>query len=187
MGSSLRDIPGAGSSGRRRGDRKASGPVRTPHVPVARQPGGGAPRKTGPGRRRSFSSRQSVDRVNLVLGLAFAALAVFGLVWLWNMNQVSVSATGVQQGATITPQQAVGLTIEIDVSPATRLGSAVLTFDGEDVTDDGNVEVTDNGFVWHSPPAVGLENGEHTIGLEVKRVIKGSYDWDLTFEVAPAS
>ena len=123
--------------------------------------------------------------MNLVLGLAFAALAVFGLVWLWNMNQVSVSATGVQQGATITPQQAVGLTI--DAPPNTRLGSAVLTFDGEDVTDDGNVEVTDNGFVWHSPPAVGLENGQHTIGLEVKRVIKGSYDWGLTFEVAPAS
>ena len=187
MSSSLRDIPGAGATGRRRGDRKAGGPARTPHVPVARPAGGGAPRKTGPGRRRSFSSRKSVDRVNLVLALAFVALAVMGVVWLWNMNQVSVAATGVEQGATITPQQAVGLAIEIEVSPTTNLGSAVLTFDGEDVTGDGNVETTDNGFIWRSPPAVGLENGEHAIGLELKRVIRGTYEWDLTFEVEPAS
>ena len=45
--------------------------MRTPHVPVARPAGGGAPRKTGPSRRRSFSSRKSVDRVNLFLALAF--------------------------------------------------------------------------------------------------------------------
>ena len=187
MGSSLRDIPGAGSTGRRRGDRKASGPVRTPHVPVARPAGGGAPRKTGPGRRRSFSSRKSVDRVNLLLGLAFVGLAVIGLVWLWNTNQASVTVTGIEQGATITPQQAVGLTIELEVSPTTNLGSAVLTFDGEDVTDDGNVETTDNGFVWRSPPAVGLENGPHTIGVELKRLIRGTYEWDLTLEVEPAT
>ena len=160
--------------------------MRTPHVPVARPAGGGAPRKTGPSRRRSFSSRKSVDRVNLFLALAFVGLAVIGVVWLWNMNQVSVTATGIEQGATITPQQAVGLAIEIEVAPTTNLASAVVTFDGEVVTDDGNVEATDNGFVWHSPPAVGLENGEHTIGLEIKRVIKGGYQWDLTFEVQPA-
>ena len=159
--------------------------MRTPHVPVTRPTGGAPPRKSGPGRRRSFSSRKSVDRVNLLLALAFVGLAVVGLVWIWNMNQVSVTATGVEQGATITPQQAVGLAIEIEVSPSTNLGSAVLTFDGEDVTDDGNVEATDNGFVWHSPPAVGLENGDHTIGLEVKRVIRGTHEWDLTFEVQP--
>ena len=184
MGSSLRDIPGAGS-GRRRGvDRKAAGTVRTPHVPV-RGPAGGGPTKTDSRRRRSFSSTPSVDRVNLVIGLCFAGLAVFGLYWLWSLNQVTVSATGVEQGATISPQQAVGLRIELAVSPTTRLGSAVLTFDGEDVTDDANVESTDDGFVWTSPPGQGLENGEHTIALEMKKVIRGSYHWDLTFEVAP--
>lgn len=187
MGSSLRDIPGAGGSGRRRGlDRRANAPVRTPHVPVP-GPGGGRPTKADSRRRRSFSSRSSVDRVNLIIGLCFAALAVFGLVWLWNLNQVSVTATGVEQGATISPQQAVGLEIGVTVSPATRLGSAVLTFDGEDVTDDFNVETTDDGFVWRSPPGVGLENGRHTIELDVKRVVHGAYHWSLTFAVAPPS
>lgn len=186
MGSSLRDIPGAGSGRRRGSDRKAAGPVRTPHVPV-RGPSGARPTKADARRRRSFGSKRSVDRVNLVIGLCFAGLALFGLYWLWNVNQVSVTATGVEQGATITPQQAVGLQIEVVVSPTTRLGSAVLTFDGEDVTDDFNVETTDNGFVWTSPPGQGLENGEHTIGLEVKKAIHGDYRWDLTFEVAPPS
>ena len=178
MGSSLRDIPGAGSGRRRGADRKAAAPVRTPHVPV-RGPSGARPTKADSRRRRSFGSRQSVDRVNLIIGLCFAGLALFGLYWLWNLNQVDVTATGVEQGATITPQQAVGLRIELAVSPTTRLGSAVLTFDGEDVTDDG--------FVWTSPPGVGLEDGEHTIALDVKKVIHGDHHWELTFEVAPPS
>ena len=98
-----------------------------------------------------------------------------------------IRRSGIEPGASITPQQAVGLAVEIDVSPTTRLDSAVLTFDGEDVTDDGNVERVDDGFVWHSPPGVGLDDGEHTIALEIKRVIRGSYAWSLDFEVAPAS
>ena len=186
MGSSLRDIPGAGSGGRRRrGDRRVAKPVRAPFVPVSGAAAGRAG-KTAPGRRRSFGSRQPIDRVNLIIGLSFAALAALGALWLWNMNQVTVSTTGIENGATITPQQAVGLTIELTVSPTTRLGSAVLTFDGEDVTGDVNVETTDNGFVWHSPPGRGLENGEHTMSLEVKKVISGTHRWQLTFDVEPA-
>jgi hypothetical protein len=53
------------------------------------------------------------------------------------------------------------------------------------VSDDVNVERTDNGFIWHSPPGRGLENGDYTLGLEVKRVISGSYDWQLDFSVEP--
>lgn len=183
MGSSLRDIPGAGG-GRRRGDRKAAAPVRTGHVPVGR-PAAGRGARTGPRRRRSFGSRQPVDRVNLLIGLSFAALALIGALWLWNLNQVSVSATGVEPGASLAPQQAVTLAIELDVSPTTRLGSAVLTFDDRDVTEDVNVERTDHGFIWHAPPGRGLENGDHHIALDLERVISGSYHWRLDFEVAP--
>ncbi len=187
MSSSLRDIPGAGGSGRRRGgvDRKAASRVRTPHVPV-RGPAGGRPTKADSRRRRSFASKQPVDRVNLIIGLCFATLAVVGLVWLWNLNQASVSVAGITDGATITPQEAVGLTVELSVSPTTRLDTAVLTFDGEDVTDDANVEQTDDGFVWTSPPGQGLEDGEHTFTLEMKKVISGTYRWSLTFDVEPA-
>ena len=183
VGSSLRDIPGAGTGRRRGGDKRAGAPVRTPHVPV----GAPAPtrgRKQAPGRRRSFGSRPPVDRVNVVIALSFVGLAVIGALWLWNMNQVSVSSTGVEPGATLSPQQAVNLAIEVTVSPTTRLGSAVLTFEGEDVTGDVNVETTDNGFIWHSPPGRGLEAGEYTLGLEVKRVISGTHEWQLDFEVA---
>lgn len=185
MSSSLRDIPGAGAGRRRGGDRRASAKVRTRHVPV------GAPQKarglkpSGPSRRRSFGSRRPVDRVNLIIGISFAALAVVGALWVWNQNQVSITATGVEPGATITPQQAVALTIEITVAPTTTLGSAVLTFEGEDVTGDLNVEATDTGFIWHSPPGRGLEDGQYTIALSGKRVIRGSYEWQLDFEVAP--
>ncbi len=183
MGSSLRDIPGAGG-GRRRGDRKSTAPVRIAHVPVGR-PAAGRGVKTGPGRRRSFGSRQPVDRVNLLIGLSFVALALIGALWLWNLNQVSVSATGVEPGDTLTPQQAVTLAIEVDVAPTTRLGSAVLTFDGEDVTEDVNVERTDDGFIWHAPPGQGLENGDHHLALDLKRVITGAYHWRVDFAVAP--
>jgi len=185
MGSSLRDIPGAGSGRRRGGDRRVTAKVRTPHVPVGTPQKARGLKPSGPGRRRSFGSRQPVDRVNLVIGVSFAALAVVGALWLWNQNQVSVSATGIEPGATITPQQAVGLTIEIAVSPTTTLGSAVLTFEGEDVTGDVNVEATDNGFIWRSPPGRGLENGDYTIAVSGKRIIRGSYGWQLDFEVAP--
>lgn len=183
MSSSLRDIPGAGSGRRRSGaDRKASSKVRTRHVPVGAPEARGL-KPSGPSRRRSFGSRQPVDRVNLIIGVSFAALAVIGALWLWNQNQVSVSASGIEPGATITPQEAVALAIEIEVSPTTTLGSAVLTFEGEDVTGDVNVETTDNGFIWHSPPGRGLEDGSYTIGLSGKRTIRGSYDWQLDFEV----
>ena len=74
----------------------------------------------------------------------------------------------------------------IEVAPTTTLGSAVLTFEGEDVTGDVNVETTDNGFIWHSPPGRGLEDGNYTIALSGKRTIRGSYDWQLDFEVAAA-
>jgi len=187
MSSSLRDIPGAGRSGRRRGgiDRKAGGRVRTPHVPV-RGPSGGRPVKADARRRRSFGSKQPVDRVNLIIALCFVSLAVLGLIWLWNLNQTSVDVTGITDGASITPQQAVGLTVELSVSPTTRLDTAVLTFDGEEVTGDGNVEQTDDGFVWTSPPGQGLEDGEHTFTLEMKKVISGTYRWSLTFDVEPA-
>lgn len=187
MGSSLRDIPGAGSGRRRRGaDRRASTPIRTPHMPVAggAQTGRGL-KPSGPSRRRSFGSRQPIDRVNVIIALSFVGLAIVGALWLWNQNQVTVTTSGIEPGATITPQQAVGLAIEIEVSPTTRLGSAVLTFDGVDVTGDVNVETTDNGFIWHSPAGRGLENGDYTIALRVKRVMSGSYDWHLDFTVAP--
>ena len=193
MGSSLRDIPGAG--GGRRRDRLPSA-ARTPRVRRLErraQPGRPpAPKRQRPaaaiaakGRRRSFGRQERLDRVNIAIALSFVALALVGALWLRSINQVSVTATGVEQGATITPQQAVGLTIELKVSPTSRLDSATLSFDGEDVTGDVNVERTDGGFAWHSPPGRGLDNGRHTIALEVPRVIHGTADWQLTFGVEP--
>ena len=73
----LRDILGAGS-GRRRRRPQTAGPVRTPHVPSGavrrRQPNGSPP----PSQLR----QRSVDRVNLIIGLCFAGLALFGGYWL---------------------------------------------------------------------------------------------------------
>jgi hypothetical protein len=60
----------------------------------------------------------------------------------------------------------------------------VLTFQGEDVVGDVNVETTEDGFIWRAPAGRGLENGEYSLGLEVKRVISGTYEWQLDFEVA---
>lgn len=177
MGSSLRDIPGAGG-GRRRGrlGRVTPGPGSTPWRPP--------PKITAPAARsgpalRLRAPRVRIDRFNLLLGLAFLTVFVVGGIWLWRANGVTVASEGLQEGDAVTVREAPDLEIPVTVRPAARMSTATVRFEGEDVTDD--VDLTDDGFVWHAPD--GLEEGTYHLEVDVPRAVFGTARWTLTFGV----
>jgi hypothetical protein len=177
MGSSLRDIPGAG--GRRGGlGRLDRGPASRSWRPP--------PRQSGPAERRrrlsglSFHPRIPIDRFNLVLALAFVAVALVGGIWLWRANGVTVTSEGLQDGEAVTPSASRNLTIDLHLEPTSRLESARLRLDGEDITDD--TEVTDDGFHWVAP-AGGMEEGSYELSVEVPRAVFGTATWSMVFDV----
>lgn len=181
MGSSLRDIPGAGG-GKRKGrlGKVGGGPAGKPWQPPPKVAATTrAPRKrSGPGLRFQ-GPRFEVDRFNLALGLAFAALFVVGGIWLLRANQVTVTSDFEDGGAVPTAGVA-GLAIELQVDPTSRLNSATVRFNGDDVTDE--VESTDRGFIW-TPPPDGLEEGTYELSVEVPKTVFGSETWTMTFGV----
>lgn len=182
MGSSLRDIPGAGGGKRRRAGlgRVGGGPASKPWQPpprvsttraVPRRPGGGL---------RFQAPRFQVDRFNLLLGLAFVGLFLVGGIWLLGTNTVSVHSVGLEDGDAVTTDRSGGLEIELRVEPTDRLDSATVSFDGSDVT--GDVESTDTGFLWTAPEE-GLEEGTYELAVEVPRTVFGTARWSMTFGV----
>ncbi len=181
MGSSLRDIPGAGG-GKRKGrlGKVGGGPAGKPWQPPPKVAATTrAPRKrSGPGLRFQ-GPRFEVDRFNLALGLAFAALFVVGGIWLLRANQVTVTSDFEDGGAVPTAGVA-GLAIELQVDPTSRLNSATVRFNGDDVTDE--VESTDRGFIW-TPPSDGLDEGTYELSVEVPKTVFGSETWTMTFGV----
>jgi len=181
MGSSLRDIPGAGG-GKRKGrlGKVGGGPAGKPWQPPPKVAATTrAPRKrSGPGLRFQ-GPRFEVDRFNLALGLAFAALFVVGGIWLLRANQVTVTSDFEDGGAVPTAGVA-GLAIELQVDPTSRLNSATVRFNGDDVTDE--VESTDSGFIW-TPPPDGLDEGTYELSVEVPKTVFGSETWTMTFGV----
>ena len=181
MGSSLRDIPGAGG-GKRKGrlGKVGGGPVNKPwQAPPKVASTARAPRKrAGPGLRFQ-GPRFEVDRFNLALGLAFAALFVVGGIWLLRANQVRVTSDFEDGGAVPTAGVA-GLAIELQVDPTSRLNNATVRLDGTDVTDE--VEATETGFIW-TPPSEGLEEGTYELSVEVPKTVFGSETWSMTFGV----
>lgn len=181
MGSSLRDIPGAGG-GKRKGrlGKVGGGPAGKPWQPPPKVAATTrAPRKrSGPGLRFQ-GPRFEVDRFNLALGLAFAALFVVGGIWLLRANQVTVTSDFEDGGAVPTAGVA-GLAIELQVDPTSRLNSATVRFNGDDVTDE--VESTDRGFIW-TPPPDGLDEGTYELSVEVPKTVFGSETWTMTFGV----
>lgn len=181
MGSSLRDIPGAGG-GKRKGrlGKVGGGSAGKPWQPPPKVAATTrAPRKrSGPGLRFQ-GPRFEVDRFNLALGLAFAALFVVGGIWLLRANQVTVTSDFEDGGAVPTAGVA-GLAIELQVDPTSRLNSATVRFDGDDVTDE--VESTDRGFIW-TPPPDGLDEGTYELSVEVPKTVFGSETWTMTFGV----
>ena len=181
MGSSLRDIPGAGG-GKRKGrlGKVGGGPAGKPWQPPPKVAATTrTPRKrSGPGLRFQ-GPRFEVDRFNLALGLAFAALFVVGGIWLLRANQVTVTSDFEDGGAVPTAGVA-GLAIELQVDPTSRLNSATVRFNGDDVTDE--VESTDSGFIW-TPPPDGLDEGTYELSVEVPKTVFGSETWTMTFGV----
>ncbi len=178
MGSSLRDIPGAGGGRRRRGLGSVTpGPAARPWQPPVRPPSRGRGRRDG---LRFQGPRLQVDRFNLVLGLAFVALFVVGLVWLIGINRVSVSSRGMEDGGGVTSQGLAELRIGIVVEPSSRLGSASVRFQDEDVT--GELVEEDGALVW-APPVEGLEEGDYELDVDVPRAVMGTESWTLHFAV----
>lgn len=179
MGSSLRDIPGAGGGKRRRGlGRVTPGPGGRPWQPPPR--GRAQPPRSRAQRLRFQGPRVQVDRFNLALGVAFAVVFLVGGVWLWRANAVSVSATGMEDEGGVRSDALADLRIGIVVEPAGRAESASVRFQGEDVT--GDLVEEDGALVW-VPPSTGLEEGDYRLEVEVPRAVAGSVSWTLDFAV----
>jgi hypothetical protein len=180
MGSSLRDIPGAGG-GKKRGrlGSVTRGPSSKPWQPPMKAAGSSRSARRSSGLRFQ-GPRWQVDRFNLVLALAFLALFVVGGVWLWRSNRVEVTPVGMQDGGAVRTIGVPRLEIELRVDPASRLDSATVRFEGEDVTDE--VEHTDDGFIW-TPPSEGLPEGDYELALEVPKTVFGTEHFSMTFGV----
>ena len=180
MGSSLRDIPGAGGGKRKRGLGSVGvGPAAKPWRPPPKITNPSKGKRTAPALRFQ-GPRFEVDRFNLALGIAFLVLFVVGGIWLLRANSVSISSGEFGDGDAVRTREVARLAIEVHVDPADRAGSATVTLDGEDVTDD--VEETDDGFIWHGPDD-GLDEGHYELGVEVPRAVFGTESWTMTFGV----
>ena len=170
MGSSLSDIPGAGGGK----GRKGRGPKADA---AASQPWRPAPRRSvsqrSAGRRPTprFTPRAKIDKVNLLLAASFGVLLLVGALWLLRSNRVSLSVDGLDGGA-VTTAEAEALTLDFQVEPLSRLDSAELQLDGEDVTTDA--ERTDTSLRWTPDPADPLEEGEYVFTLQVPRAVAGT-------------
>lgn len=181
MGSSLRDIPGAGG-GKKKGrlGKVGGGPAAKPWQPVPKVAAAGrGPRKRSGPALRFQGPRFEVDRFNLVLGLAFAALFVVGGLWLLRTNEVTVTSD-FEDGGAVPSSGVPTLAIEVRIEPTSRVAGATVSLDGTDVTAD--IETTDTGFIW-TPPSDGLEEGTYELALEVPKAVFGSESWSLTFGV----
>ena len=179
MGSSLRDIPGAGGGRRKRGLGKvAGGPATKPWQPPpkiqtpSRGRGGAALRFQAP--------RFRVDRFNLVLGLAFVVLFVLGALWMIRSNRVDVTSGEFGDGDAVRTAEVPRLSIELNIEPAGQAEAATVRFEGEEVTD--GLEQTDTGYVW-TPPNTGLEEGTYELEVSVPRAVFGTEKWSMTFGV----
>lgn len=179
MGSSLRDIPGAGGGKRRRGGlgKVGGGPAGKPWTPP--------PKIQKPARSKGASlrfqgPRFEVDRFNLVLIVAFAALFVIGGIWLVRSNRVSVTTGDFGDGDAVRTDGVARLEIEVLIDPADRAEGATVRFEGEDVT--GDVETTDTGLVWR-PPSTGLEEGSYDLEVSVPKAVFGTETLAMTFGV----
>jgi len=182
MGSSLRDIPGAGGGKKKKGrlGKVGGGPASQPWQPAPKvAPTARAPRKRSGPALRFQGPRFQVDRFNLVLGLAFAALFVVGGIWLLRTNQVTVTSD-FEDGGAVPSAQVSRLAIELAIEPSSRVAGSTVSFEGTDVTAD--VETTDTGFIW-TPPAGGLEEGTYELAVEVPKAVFGSESWSMTFGV----
>ena len=169
MGSSLHDIPGAGGGRRRRGPssggRRSPAEKRWRPSPRRTVSRGRTPRVSLP----RFTPRADVDRFNLLLGLAFAVVFLIGGVWLWRANAVDLSMQGIEDDGAVPSSRVDGLMIRMVVDPPDRIDGATVRLNGEDITDE--VEVEDDTMTW-APGS--LDEGPYELALKVPRSVAGS-------------
>jgi hypothetical protein len=171
MGNSLSDIPGAGGGGKSRRGRGSS----TGSPTQAWRP---APKKSVSDRSASrrptprFTPRLEIDRVNLLLAAAFAALLIIGAIWLIESNRVSLVMSGAEDGGAVTTDEAGSLMLEFTIEPAARAAAASLQLDGEDVMN--RTQQTDTSLLWSPDPADPLKEGDHEFTLSVSRSVAGT-------------
>lgn len=169
MGSSLSNIPGAGDKGRGRRSR-AGRDASKPWRPPPRQ----SVSERTPSRRSMprFTPRMQIDPVNLALAAAFALIVLIGIAWLVRANRIELGLDGLAESGAVTESEAAALTLDFTVEPASRLDSASLTLDGEDIMDE--VERTDRSLRWSPNPADPLAEEPHEFTLSVPRAVAGT-------------
>jgi hypothetical protein len=119
-----------------------------------------------------FTPRVEVDKVNLLLAASFAVLLIVGVAWLWQSNRVTLSMSGVDDGGSVTTDAAESLTLDFRVDPQSRLDSAEIELDGEDITSE--MEETADSLRWTPDPADPLDEGEYAFTVRVPRAVAGT-------------
>lgn len=184
MGTTLTDIPGAGRPRRRR-RRDAAWLKPAPRRPATLSTN--LPPLPLPKARRRTSflppKPRRVKLVDVVLFLGFVAIAVFLVKSAWDATRVDVAVDGLAHGDAITVAEAQSLAVRLGVTPVTNLHRAVITLDGEDVTD--QAEEMDDGFRFS--PEDELSPGRHELALEVPRVLlpASTFRWEFVVDATP--
>lgn len=130
-------------------------------------------------RRRRRSNLSPEGRIFLIVVVLVVGAAIF---WGWRATRVDANLTGIDNGAVITPAEAEGLSFVVEVSPGDRLGEAELTFNGDDVLDDAEV---DGDTISWTPEA--LPEGEYELHLSVPRPVlpASGHTWKFVIDGTP--
>ena len=188
MATSLRDIPGAN---RARKPRRAEKGLRMPPraTTLDLTPGG---MKLGRARQPRFSRGNGprLDLFLIVLVLGALGVAVWLAMAFWGATRVDVSASGIDDGRSLTPADAAELEVAISFATSAELFRADLRVDGVALAD--HLEPEPDGRTLRIRPAdlvesevveQALAEGEHRIELAVSRPFLGDSTFRWTYVV----
>lgn len=180
MSLDLSRIPGAGSQPRsplfkrRFGGRR---PVVDSHRPSPLKD----PRRTvGADHHVVFRPRRNLPIADILIGLAFLALAGFLGVKGWEATRVPVELIGVEPDARMVLSDAENLRVELVVGRTDSIAGSKFTVNGV-APDSEEMEQTETSIVWAPPP---LEEGTYSLGLTAPRPILGdvSFSWGFVVD-----
>ena len=185
MARSLRDIPGANAPRRRiASKRDVFAPTRSPLLDLTPR---GLPLDRS--RRSLFRPHRQLDVGRVVLTLAALGVAAWLGTAFWSATRVEVSVDGLVSGAQLTPDDAAGLGIAIQIPEPDERFRAVVRVDGT-VLDSDAIPFEGDTLVLEPDELVeaelvetALDEGEHEIEVSVSRLFLGDSRFRWTYVV----